>query len=381
VIDTLEDIAETAFVPGGRFDLEPRGEGPLSGLTFAVKDLIDIEGMKTGAGNPDWLDAARAAAKSAVSVCKLLEAGARCIGKTITDELAFSLEGRNAHYGTPVNPVRPDCLPGGSSSGSAVAVSAGACDFALGTDTGGSVRVPGAFCDLFAMRPSHGMIDMEGVTPFAPSYDTIGWFARDAATLGRVGHELLPPSDTAEVTQISVGEDVFALCDGDLAGPLRAVADAIESAPPIRLFPVAWEESHRAYARLQARDIRESLGAALARRNPVFGADIAPRFAEALADTGDCRSEETLRARCAMALRDALPPGTAALIPTAPLRCLPRDADGAALGHFYPRALAISAIAGHAGAPQVQVPTPVGGLSLIGAPGSDRALLNCVLKW
>ena len=103
----------------------------------------------------------------------------------MTDELAFSLEGRNVHYPDLINPICPDRLPGGSSSGSAVAVAAGQTDFALGTDTGGSVRVPANFLGLFGFRPSHGALSLDGVVPFAPSYDTVGWLARDAALLAR----------------------------------------------------------------------------------------------------------------------------------------------------------------------------------------------------
>ena len=160
---------------------EPTGRARSDGLTFAVKDLIDVAGMRTGGGNPDVAraDSNRPRARRR-RWNRRLRAGATLIGKTITDELAFSLEGRNVHYGSPINPACPDRLPGGSSSGSAVAVAAGLADFALGTDTGGSVRVPANFVGVFGFRPSHGAISLDGVVPFAPSYDTIGWFARDA---------------------------------------------------------------------------------------------------------------------------------------------------------------------------------------------------------
>ncbi len=170
-----------AFVARPPCGRDPTGRGPLSGLTFAVKDFIDVAGCRTGGGNPDWLAGHPVAARSAAVVETLLGAGARLVGKTNMDELAFSLEGANAHYGTPVNPVCPDRLPGGSSSGSAVAVAAGLVDFALGTDTGGSVRVPASFTGIFGFRPTHGRVSTVGVAPFSPSYDTIGWLARDAA--------------------------------------------------------------------------------------------------------------------------------------------------------------------------------------------------------
>ncbi|GGC60488.1 hypothetical protein GCM10010994_18900 [Chelatococcus reniformis] len=145
-----------AFVAGPRVALRPTGSGPLDGLTFAVKDLIDVAGTVTGGGNPDWAATQAPAARSAPVVEQLLLAGARLRGKSLTDEFGFSLEGANAHYGTPLNIRAPGRLPGGSSSGSAAAVAGAVVDFALGTDTGGSVRVPAAFCGLFAIRPTHG---------------------------------------------------------------------------------------------------------------------------------------------------------------------------------------------------------------------------------
>ncbi|HET6220836.1 MAG TPA: amidase family protein, partial [Dongiaceae bacterium] len=127
-----------AFVPGPRARLAPLGSGPLDGLTFVAKDLLDVAGYVTGGGNPHWASRQKPATKSAPVVDRLLRAGATLVGKTITDELAFSLEGENEHHGTPINPRAPDRLPGGSSSGSAVAVAAGLADLGLGTDTGGS---------------------------------------------------------------------------------------------------------------------------------------------------------------------------------------------------------------------------------------------------
>ena len=163
-----------ALAPGGDFTLEPTASGPLDGLTFAIKDLYDVAGRVTGGGNPDWQRTHQPAKVHAASVTRLLSAGARAIGKTITDEMAFSLNGQNFHYGTPRNSAAPDRIPGGSSSGSAAAVAGGASDFALGTDTGGSVRIPAALNGIFGIRPSHGVVDDRGVMPLARSHDTVG---------------------------------------------------------------------------------------------------------------------------------------------------------------------------------------------------------------
>src|SRR5215468_9137493 len=180
-----------AFCHHTHVEMNGASHGPLLGLTFAVKDIYDIAGHRTGFGSPDWLRTHGLAARTAPVVQRLLDAGARLVGKTHTDELTWSLTGENAHYGAPVNVNAPGHITGGSSSGSASAAAAGVVDFAIGSDTGGSVRVPASFCGILGMRPTHGRIPLDGVCPLAPSLDTCGWFARDAGIFERVGRALL----------------------------------------------------------------------------------------------------------------------------------------------------------------------------------------------
>ncbi|MFZ0888721.1 MAG: amidase family protein, partial [Candidatus Binataceae bacterium] len=176
-----------AFCAHASLRIEGARGGPLAGLTFAAKDLFDVAGYACCFGNPDWLRTHAPARRSAPAIRMLLAAGATLVGKTLTDELAFSVAGENIHYGTPLNPRAPERTCGGSSCGSASAVAGALVDFALGTDTGGSVRVPAAFCGLYGMRPSHGRVPIEGVIAHVPSADTVGWMAPDAEMLGRVG--------------------------------------------------------------------------------------------------------------------------------------------------------------------------------------------------
>ena len=174
------------LVPGSDVRIEGRPDGPLSGLTFVAKDLFDIAGRPTGAGNHDWAHTHAVPDKHAWVVQTLLDHGATLIGKTITDEISLGILGENMFDGTPTNPAAPDRVPGGSSSGSVSAVAQGFCDFALGTDTGGSVRVPASFCGVYGIRPTHGRLPVDGMLPQAPTSDTTGWFARDADTFARV---------------------------------------------------------------------------------------------------------------------------------------------------------------------------------------------------
>ncbi|XVF41953.1 hypothetical protein PTKIN_Ptkin01aG0321800 [Pterospermum kingtungense] len=186
---------------------------PLAGLTFAVKDIFDIEGYITGFGNPDWARTHSAATTTAPAVMDLLRAGATCLGKTVMDEMAYCMYGVNKHYGTPTNPCAPERVPGGSSSGSAVAVAAMLVDFSLGTDTGASVRVPASYCGILGFRPSLGAVSTAGVIPMSQSFDTVGWFAQDPMILNRVGHVLLhiPDEDPIQPSKIIIPEDCFHL--------------------------------------------------------------------------------------------------------------------------------------------------------------------------
>ncbi len=153
----------------------------------------------------------------------------QCEGKTVTDEFAFSLLGENFHYGTPLNPAAPNRVPGGSSSGSASAVACGLVDFALGTDTGGSVRVPASNCGIWGWRPSHGLISVAGVMPFAPTLDTVGVFTRDPKLLQQVAAALLATDDkeqtVANVGAIHLVHETFDLADPEVRQSLGEPVD------------------------------------------------------------------------------------------------------------------------------------------------------------
>src|SRR5438034_7608335 len=217
-----------AFVPGPPVRIEGRKGGPLAGLTFAAKDLFDVAGFPTGGGNPDWARSNPVPTRHAWAVQRLLDAGATLIGKTITDEVSLGIVGENAFYGTPLSPRAPDRVPGGSSSGSAAAVAAGLCDTALGTDTGGSVRVPASFCGLYGIRPTHGRLSLDGMLPQAPSSDTTGWFARDAETFARVSRVMLGEAISAARPQrLIVAVDAFGFADREVTAALRPMLERL----------------------------------------------------------------------------------------------------------------------------------------------------------
>lgn len=371
-----------AFVPGSRASIGAGEIGPLKGLTFAVKDLIDVAGHVTGGGNPDWAAHQTPSAVSAIVVRELLAAGALFAGKTVTDELAFSLEGENAHYGAPVNPRCPDRLPGGSSSGSAVAVAAGLVDFALGTDTGGSVRVPASFCGIYGLRPTHGRLSQEGVVPFAPSFDTVGILASSLNILSRATEVLLPSiRDAAPIARTFLATDALGLMvDEDRLGiePLR---HEFGTASDVEIFAEGVETYLEAYRTLQGFEIATCLGPTIAKIKPRFGDTIAPRFEGALlTNEGDAKRWRAWRGSVSRRLRSLVSPGTCLVLPAAPGIAPRRYLRGDAVASFYSVALALNSVASLSGLPSLTVPwterdgCPTG-LSLVGGMDQEPMLI------
>lgn len=378
-----------AFVPQIDCRLSGSPTGPLKNKGFAVKDLFDVDGFPTGAGNPDWARQQSAAKSHAWAVGTLLENGANIVGKTITDELSRGIFGENAHYGTPVNAAAPGCIPGGSSSGSASAVAGGMADIALGTDTGGSVRVPSSFCGLLGMRPTHGRISFEGVVDHAPSFDTVGWFARDATLFETVGRILLKDS-TATVSlpdKLLLLEPAFDLADAPVAAEIRRVAwdialafqaDITTTSLPVGTID-EWFVAQRTW---QSRECWRSFGPWIDRTNPRFSYEVAGNFLAAAAVTDEMEADaKVFGAKARDAMSEILTSRTVICLPTTPCVAPPVQQSQTKIAALRQRVIGLTAVAGLLGAPQINLPiAQVGGLpvglSLIAAPGNDLMLLG-----
>jgi amidase len=369
--------------------VEPTGGGLLSKLDFAVKDVFAIAGHTNSAGNPDWLDSHGPAAAHAEAVDRLLRHGARVKGAAVTDELMFSLNGENHYYGTPVNPSAPGCIPGGSSSGSAVAVAAGLADFALGTDTGGSVRVPSSYCGLFGIRPTHGLVPIGGVIPLAASFDTVGWMARDADTLQRVGQVLIGGAEESggEFRRLIVAGDAWEIaderCRQALAGPLSVLEGMMDSRR-VTLAPQGLADWAATFRTLQGFEIWSAHGEWIRDRKPRFGPGIAERFVWA----STLRREDydralPVRRRIREALAALLAGDGLLVIPTVPCTAPRIGLADAEIERTRAKVMQLSCIAGLGGLPQVTMPfrsrdgLPVG-LSFIAGPRQDLRLLRWV---
>jgi amidase len=376
-----------AFCAHSDARLEGAQSGPLAGLTFAAKDLFDIAGHVTGAGNPDWLASHAPAAKTAAVVQKLVDAGATMVGKTHTDELSRGIFGENAHFGTPINPRAPGRVPGGSSSGSAAAVAGNLVDFALGTDTGGSVRVPASFCGIFGIRPTYGRLPFDGVVPQAPSFDTIGWLARTPHLLARIagvllGAEHLPASRPKRVI---IAEDAFAVAEPSTRAALLPAAQRLaglvahKETRPLSSAPLA--EWLRHQTALQGREACATFGDWIDRHNPRFGFEVADTFLRgAWVDDAALEAAQAFREERRRQFGELLDPDAVVCLPTTPFPAPPAGQRRSAMRVRRASVITLTCIAGTIGAPQLSIPAaevdglPVG-LSFLGQPGSDEMIL------
>ena len=362
--------------------------GFLAGLTFAAKDIFDVVGHVTGCGNPNWKATHSPAEANAWVVQQLVNAGATMVGKTITDELTRGIFGENVHYGTPTNPRAPGRVPGGSSSGSASAVAGELVDFALGSDTGGSVRVPASFCGLYGLRPTHGRIPRDGMLLQAPTFDTIGWFARDADTFARVGAVLLPPQPATERPRnLVIADDAFELVEPPVRAALLAIADTItslfDSVSTQRLSPTSLTEWSGHQQILQSREAWESIREWIDEVNPAFSFEVSDRYVMGRSIT-DSQVADGQAGRDAVIVRM-----NEVFVDQQTVMCLPTTVGPAPLvgqpvserHSLRLRNSALTSIAGNTGRPQLTLPLgvvdglPVG-LSLLGDRGSDEQLME-----
>lgn len=380
-----------AFVPGSETKIAGAARGPLQGTSLAVKDLYDIAGQRTGAGNLDYLALQKPAARHAWAVQALLDAGATIIGRTITVEMALGMSGDNAHYGMPKNPAAPDRVPGGSSCGSASAVAGGAADLALGSDTGGSVRIPASYCGLYGLRPTHGRIPLDGVVPLSPSFDTAGHFTRDAELFERAGRVLLQETDAPpRPRRVLWAEDGFSHASPATIAAITPLAETIAARigrlEKIRMCPGSLDDWGQDFRTLMAREAWQIHGPWIEQKKPRFGTDVTLRFQIASRVTdAEVAAAKPRRAAITQHMASLLADGAVLIQPTSPGPAPLKASSPADMEQARYHAHALCCTAGLAGIPQITIPAgtvegaPVG-LSLLAARGGDAMLLRLAVE-
>ncbi len=371
--------------------VNPVPEAPLNSFKLAVKDLFHMSGLPTAAGNPDWLATHPIPTTTNTTVEQLLEAGCIFAGKTITDELAYSLHGQNKHYAPLVNPAAPTRIPGGSSSGSAVAVTSHLADVGLGTDTGGSIRVPASYQGLWGLRTTQFAILCDNMVPLAPSFDTIGWMTRDLNTMQKVTTTCFAATENTKqgdnndpIKKIGV---IKALNSSVAHSALIAKwLESLNLVTEVSLVPVELDptklQTAATFRVLQGAEIWQQHGEWISQTSPDIAEDIRLRF-------DWCKTisnEDILKAKAQQqivvdAVDNLFAQVDAILIPTTPGPAPRCDASTETLANDRNALLAMTAIAGLVGLPQLHMPlfsvqdAPCG-MSLIGKRNSELALIK-----
>ena len=359
--------------------------GRLKNLKFVLKDMCDIKNIKTSCGNPDFYKACEPAKKHAEFLSNILSEGAILEGITICDEFFYSVIGENSHYGTPKNLNAPNCVPGGSSSGSAAALTTDLFDFSIGSDTGGSVRVPASFCGLLGIRPTHGRIKSNGVYPMAPSFDTIGWFSNNIKTFQKIGEVLLDKNENENITfnQFVIAEDLLELVDTDIKNQFNSYYKELHpNIKHIRLSKFSKSEIADNFRILQAGEIKEHVIPWIEKNKPKISLEINSRIEMASKISPlEIDAAKTFRQEIISEINNSLPEGDIAIFPTTPFsapKCGQSDQD---LGSDRKKIMEMTSIAGMTSRPQISIPKFKGktgpvGISILGWQNSDEILLN-----
>lgn len=382
-----------------RLDLPPLGTGPLDGTTFTVKDNIDIAGHRTSYGSPAWRDAHPAPTHNALCVDQMLAAGARCVGKVVADEFTYSLDGESPFFGTPRNAIAPDRIPGGSSSGSAASVANGLADFSIGTDSGGSVRVPASLCGLWGMRPSLHRISEAGVLPFMPSVSTVGVLADRFAHLDGAIRVALRSGSTpqAPLQRILVLSDAAEIADQSVRSQADAALDDIARRTGLPLEPIRFSQivgediplsdcNTQALRIMQTAEFQSTVSNWIEACTPELGFPFSMAYGNVQAFDRIAALDGLARCeRLFESINACLSPGTVICFPTtpviAPLKGSLNTMD--AVVDYYDRTMTITAFSGVGRLPEVSVPLltvdgcPVG-LSFAAAHYQDEFLLGAV---
>jgi amidase len=372
-----------AFSPYPYAEVQCADTGPLCGLRLAVKDLFDVAGYPTAAGNPVLLAASGIKAQTAPVVQTLLDAGAQFVGKANTDELAYSLIGDNIHFGMPINPVYPDRIPGGSSSGSAVAVAAKLADIGLGTDTSGSVRLPAAINGLVGWRPTHGSLSTGGLRSLAPTFDVPGFITARLEPMTAIMDAVGLPSTVGRLSSILIVEDVLQAVEPGMA---EAIVVSIKSTGlPMQtvrsVASIGLDDLAAAFLTILQKEAWESNRVLFEQHGSTIAPGIAARLvAGSYHDAADVQEARRICSAFRNETAHLLAGGKLLALPTLAIDAPPRHASTDLLAAFRSASIRLLCLAGLGGYPQLAFPVSGTGrklsLSLMGGLNADRLLVE-----
>ena len=358
-------------------------EGILKSKKFLLKDMCDVKGLKCSCGNPDFYNKCKPAKDYAPFLKQILLSGASLEGITICDEFFYSVIGENKHYGTPLNNAAKGCVPGGSSSGSAAALTQDNFDFTIGSDTGGSVRVPASFCGLIGIRPTHARINTENVYPMSPSFDTIGWFSKDIEIFKKIGNIFFKNFKKTTINKIVIAGDLVDLAENDLKFEFESYCQSkFKSLDKVEISKFKKSDIANNFRIIQAYEIKSSILPWILKNKPRISSEINSRFDMVKNITKDEYSLACqFRKEFILDLDKRLPNDVYAIFPTVPFSAPKCKIDNNTLGEIRKKIMMMTSIAGMSSRPQVTLPklkhksNPVG-ISILGSRNSDEVILS-----
>lgn len=380
-----------AFVRDNHIALKGSGTGKLANLVFAAKDVFKIKGSTYSNGHPLWLNTHEPDDFTASAIMKLLDEGADLVGKTVCDELCYSISGENWHYGSPINPHDPRRFAGGSSSGSGAATAGRLVDFALGSDCLGSVRVPAAYNGVFGMRPTYKRIKNDGEAPYCESMDVLGYVASDPDVFLKVSEVLLgEDQEPTQFKRLFIADDCFAAVDKKVTDTLKPVieffSENLEATEHVTVAKEGLAHWIKTFQYVQGYEVWESYGGWINKYKPRLSRGPKERLAWASTITRtEYLNAKVEKDRIARYFKEFLPRDTILCLPTvasvAPLRTDSlEEINKTRLQSTY--LLCVSPLTG---TPQITLPlvmlddVPLG-FTIIGAEGTDLELVRFAVK-
>ena len=360
-------------------------KGNLLDMRFLCKDMCQIKGFKTSCGNPDFYKHTAEATENAPFLEKILNEGAILEGITICDEFFYSIIGENIHYGTPSNKNAPNCVPGGSSSGSAAALTQINYDFTIGTDTGGSVRVPASFCGIYGFRPTHGRINLNKVYPMSESFDTLGWFSNNKSNMLKVGKVFFDHFEEIPIEQknILIPIDIIDNLDENIKSQFYDYCEnKFKNLKKVQLSNYNKSELAECFRIIQGYEIKLSMLPWIQKYNPKISTEINSRFEVTKNITVNMYNESiNLRKEFVSELDKNLSKEALIIFPTTPFSAPITGQSDDDLSELRKKVMEFTCIGGLSSRPQISIPKFKGstgpiGLSILGNKNADEIILN-----
>ena len=369
----------------------PTASGNLNKYSFSAKDLFDLRGHIKSNGHKGSLTKFEPCNDTSPLISSLLNEGAKLIGLTNCDEFFYSLTGVESSFQQPQNWINEVLVPGGSSSGAAASVGFDLVDFALGSDTGGSIRVPASFCSLFGIRPTHGRVSTNGMTALAPSLDTLGWLTKKPELLSKVGKILLRnyKKESDKINKVFLLDNLFKLSTEEISLNIKIWSKKLENDFDLDITSLSTIDFQRTimdFQIIQGWEAKNGIVKFIKKNNLKLRKNIQERinFADSITES-EYKKANKNRYEFKQRINSILEDGCVAIFPTTPMPALNKGKINQELSIFRKKIHNFTCVSGLTGRPQISLPINLKhpqpfGVSILGGLNKDEQLISMVEK-